>query len=60
MPKEQGVPLDECYQRCMENAPVFKGLPGGAPKTPDEITRFGVLPVSWSPLPEEVSLVFFH
>lgn len=39
--KEQGLPLDECYQRGIANAPVYETLAGPAPKTPDQIARFG-------------------
>lgn len=35
---ETGV-LDECYRRGLENAPVFKNLPGLAPRTLGEFAH---------------------
>jgi formamidase len=33
--------LGACYARGLANSPVFENLPGGPPKTPSEIRRFG-------------------
>ena len=35
----EGVALGECYQRGLENAPVFDSLSGKAPKSIDAITH---------------------
>lgn len=37
--QEEGGPLDACYRRGLQNAPVFETLSGRAPKTIDEITH---------------------
>lgn len=39
--KEAGRPVDQCYLRGLENAPLFQTLTEKAPVLPSEIKRFG-------------------
>jgi len=39
--KEAGRPVDQCYLKGLENAPVFQTLKGKAPIVPNEVKRFG-------------------
>jgi predicted amidohydrolase len=39
--KQRGIPVDEAYLAGLENAPVFRDLPGPAPLMPSQVKRFG-------------------